>query len=83
MCRVEVNVWENFCIFAKTNENNMSWNPYKDYYDAMNSNSEWSGVDAEKARRRIKDLEEEASWNGYSVDALLRARQDEWKDMGS
>lgn len=42
----------------------MSKNPYKDYYDAMKSSDEWSGVRAEEARKRIKDAEYAASWNG-------------------
>lgn len=42
----------------------MSNNPYKDYYEAMRRTDEWSGVDAEKARKRIEDLEYANSWTG-------------------
>lgn len=43
-------------------------NLLKDYYDAMTSGNEWSGVDADEIRKRIKDREEEASWNGREPD---------------
>lgn len=49
----------------------MSNNPYKDYYDAINSGGEWAHVDAEKASKRIKELEEIASLNICSVESLL------------
>jgi len=49
----------------------MSKNPYKDYYDAISSGGEWAYVDAEKASKRIKELEEIASLNNCSVESLL------------
>ena len=58
----------------------MSKNPYKDYYEASRRGDEWSGVDAEKARKRIKELEETPSWNGVSVESLL---EEPWEGMGS
>lgn len=61
----------------------MSRNPYKDYYEASRRGDEWSGVDAEKARKRIKELEETASWNGCSVESLIRQAEDSWGEMGS
>ena len=42
----------------------MSNNPYKDYYEAMKRTDEWSGVDAENARKRIEDIECANSWTG-------------------
>ena len=42
----------------------MSRNPYKDYYDAMNSNDEWKYERAEEARKRIEEIEERYSWTG-------------------
>lgn len=42
----------------------MSKNPYKDYFEAMNSNDEWAGVRAAEARKRIKEAEYAASWTG-------------------
>lgn len=49
----------------------MSNNPYKDYYDDINSGGEWAYVDAEKASEQIKELEEIASLNNCSVESLL------------
>lgn len=49
----------------------MSKNPYKDYYKAINRDDEWSGVDAEKARKRIKKIQEVASWNGVSEESVM------------
>ena len=49
----------------------MSNNPYKDYYEAINRDDEWSGVDAEKARQRIKTIREIASWNGISEEEVI------------
>lgn len=49
----------------------MSKNPYKDYYDAISSGGEWAYADAEKASKRIKELEEIASLNNCSVESLL------------
>ena len=59
----------------------MSSNPYKDFYEAASRGDEWSGVDAANARKRIKELEEEASWNGCSVESLIRAKEeaDSWQ----
>lgn len=58
----------------------MSYNPYKDYYEASTRGDEWSGVDAAEARERIKRLEETASLNGCSVDSLIETP---WEGMGS
>lgn len=49
----------------------MSSNPYKDYYEASNRDDEWSGVDAENARKRIKKIKEIASWNGVSEESVM------------
>lgn len=49
----------------------MSNNPYKDYYDAISRDDEWSGVDAEKARQKIKTIKEIASWNGISEEEVI------------
>lgn len=65
----------------KFNLYNMSKNPYKDYYEAMRRDDEFSAIDASNARKRIKDLEDTASWNNCSVESLLER---EWHDdMGS
>ena len=45
--------------------------PYKDYYEASIRDDEWSGVDAEKARQRIKKVQEIASWNGCSEEEVI------------
>ena len=50
----------------------MSKKPYKDFYEASRRGGEWSGINSEKARKRIKQLEETASWNGRSVDSLIK-----------
>lgn len=42
----------------------MSDNPYKDYYEAMKRGDEWSGVEAEKARKKIEKRKESDSWTG-------------------
>ena len=49
----------------------MSSNPYKDYYEASNRDDEWSGVDAENARKRINKIKEIASWNGVSEESVI------------
>ena len=49
----------------------MSNNPYKDYYEAVNRGDEWSGVDADNARKRIQDIKDVASWNGVSEDTAM------------
>ena len=46
-------------------------NPYKDYYEAMSRDDEWAGVDAAKARQKIKTIEEIASWNGCSEEEVI------------
>lgn len=55
-------------------------NPYKDYFKATLRDDEWSGVDAEKARRRLKQIKEIASWNGISEDAVIKSQS--WDEMG-
>ena len=42
----------------------MSGYPYKDYYEAMKRGDEWSGVEAEKARKKIEKKKESDSWTG-------------------
>lgn len=49
----------------------MSNNPYKDYYDAMSSNSEWALIDADDAAKRIEEIREIASLNGISEEEVM------------
>ena len=58
----------------------MSSNPYKDYYEASNHDDEWSGVDAEKARKRIKKIKEIAFWNGVSEESVIAEQS--YNEMG-
>ena len=56
----------------------MSNNPYKDYYEAMSSGSEWAYVDAAEASKRIEEIREFASLNGISEEeAMARMSNDE------
>ena len=45
--------------------------PYKDYYEASIRDDEWAGIDADKARQRIKKVQEIASWNGCSEEEVI------------
>ena len=49
----------------------MSKNPYKDYYEAVHNGTEWSAVDAERAKKRIERIKEVASLNGVSEEAII------------
>ena len=42
----------------------MSSNPYKDYYEAMNSSDEWSRVRAAEAKKRIDDANTATAFTG-------------------
>lgn len=53
-------------------------NPYKDYFEAtLLRDDEWAGVDADKARKRIKRIKEIASWNGCSEEEVIALMDDE------
>ena len=45
--------------------------PYKDYYEASIRDDEWAGVAQDKARQRIKKVQEIASWNGCSEEEVI------------
>jgi len=55
----------------------MSNNPYEDYYKATKSGGEYAAIDAERARKRIEDLEEVASLNGVSAETVMSWQSDE------
>lgn len=55
----------------------MSNNPYKDYYNAMNSGDEFRYINAEKASKEIEELEEIASLNGVSVETVMSWQSNE------
>ena len=55
----------------------MSNNPYKDFYEASTSGNEYSGVDAEEARKRIEHIKEIASLNGVSEETAMQ-----WLEAG-
>ena len=46
-------------------------NPYKDYFETTLRDDEWAGVDQEKAKKKIKTIEEIASWNGISEEEVI------------
>lgn len=46
-------------------------NPYKDYYEALLRDDEWAGVDQDSARKKIKKVQEIASWNGCSEEEVI------------
>lgn len=51
-------------------------NIYKELYDAQRYGDDWT---ASNIRDRIRSLEEAASWNNTTVEALLN---DDWKFSG-
>ena len=46
-------------------------NPYKDYFEAALRDDEWAGIDQDKARQRVKKVQEIASWNGCSEEEVI------------
>lgn len=46
----------------------------------MSRDDEWAGVDAAKARQKIKTIEEIASWNGISEEEVIASMDDEMGD---
>jgi len=55
----------------------MSNNPYKDYYEAMNSGDEFRYLNAERPRKEIEKIKEIASLNGVSEETVLSWQSDE------
>jgi len=55
----------------------MSKNLYKDYYETMNRDDEWSKVDEDNIRKKIKEKEYVSSFNECDVEHIS------WEGMGN